>query len=215
MSLLASAKGGSGDFAMTPEGTYIARCFKIIDLGTQKGSEAFGGKEQHKVMVSWELLDDVKMDDGRPFSVSQFYTMSLHEKATLRRDLEAWRGRKFTDEELDGFDLKTVLGAYCMLQVVHSADGKYANVNAIMAHKGDKPTAVNPNVSFDLDEPDMTIFDSFGDGLKLKIQASPEWEMLQRKAEAPVIAAANDKFPVEDTSSTFDGDKINLDDIPF
>lgn len=211
MGLTATATGG-GDFAITPEGTYIARCYKIIDLGTQKGSEAYGGKEQHKVMISWELLDkDVKMEDGRPFSVSQFYTMSLHEKATLRKDLEAWRGKKFTDDELAGFDLKNVLGVYCMLQVVHSPDGKYANVNAIMSYKGDKPEEVNPNVSFDLDEPDMQVFDTFGDGLKAKIMASPEWQMLQRKAEAPVVKEASEQFPADD----FGNEPVNLDDIPF
>src|ERR1700757_2472795 len=100
MGLTATDKGGQ-DFEMTPEGVYTARCYRIIDLGTQKGAEQFGGKEQHKVMVSWELVgtDDPKMQEGdnrgKPFSIHKRYTVSLSEKASLRADLEAWRGKKF------------------------------------------------------------------------------------------------------------------------
>ena len=35
-----------------------------------------------------------QMSDGRPFTISKRYTWSTHEKATLRKDLEAWRGVK-------------------------------------------------------------------------------------------------------------------------
>ena len=159
-------------------------------------------------MVSWELLDGTKMADGRPFSVSQFYTVSLHEKSKLRADLEAWRGRKFTATELDGFDLGTVIGAYCMIQVVHDETGKYANVQTIMAYKGEKPPAVNPNVVFDIDEPDMAVFDSFSDNMKGKIMSAPEWN---KNKQAPTPSAEKkDDVVIEDT-----GETINLDEIPF
>ena len=59
------------------------------------------------------------------------YTLSLHENAALRRDLQSWRGRAFTETELAGFDLKTVLGVPCMITLVHSPDGKYANIQAV------------------------------------------------------------------------------------
>lgn len=142
MSLLAKESGGT-DFEMTPEGVYTGRCYKMIDLGTQTTTGQFGTKDQHKIMVSWELIgkDDPRMEDGRPFSVTQWYTVSLHEKSKLRADLEAWRGKKFTAEELEGFDLSNVLGAYCMIQVVHDQTGKYANVQSIMAYKGTKRNA--------------------------------------------------------------------------
>jgi hypothetical protein len=170
------AKNGASEFEMTPEGTYIGRCYKIIDLGTQTTTGQFGTKSQHKVMISWELLDDkIKMADGRPYAVTQWYTVSLHEKSQLRKDLEAWRGRRFSDEELEGFDLKNVLGTYCMIQIVHSPDGKYANVNAIMSYRGPKPTPVNENVIFDIDSPDMAVFEAMSDNMKEKIRSAPEW----------------------------------------
>lgn len=210
MGLTATDKGGA-DFEMTPEGQYVARCYKIIDMGTQTSTGQFGTKEQHKVMVSWELLSDPKMEDGRPFSVNQFYTVSLHEKAKLRADLESWRGKKFTATELEGFDLATVIGAYCQIQVVHSEDGKYANVQTIMAYKGDKPVPVNPNVVFDIDQPDMKVFDSLSDNMKTKIQSAPEWGGSTAPAK-PSAAVADKDVIIEDINPE---EEINLDDIPF
>ena len=212
MSFIASDKGGV-EFEMTPAGQYVARCYKLIDMGTQTTTGQFGTKEQHKIMVSWELFDDdVKMEDGRPFSVSQFYTVSLHEKAKLRADLESWRGRKFTVEELEGFDISSVLGAYCMIQVVHSEDGKYANVQTIMAYKGDKPKPVNPDVLFDIDNPDMDVFNSLSDNMKAKIMGAPEWQDRPKKNEEEAPSPADKPDVVVEP---VDGEEISLSDIPF
>ncbi len=208
MSLTATDKGGS-EFEMTPEGTYIARCYKIIDLGTQTTTGMFGTKEQHKVMVSWELFgmdENIFMKDGRPYSVTQWYTVSLHEKSKLRADLEAWRGKKFTKEELDGFDLGNVLNSYCMIQVVHDESGKYANVNSIMSYKGKKPDAVNPNVVFDIDEPDMEVFNAMSDNMKAKITAAPEWKSAGKIEK---------EEPQDEVITDVGNEPINLDDIPF
>lgn len=208
MGLTATDKGG--DFELTPEDVYTARCYRIIDLGTQKGSEAFGGKEQHKVMISWELLDGQKMKDGRPFSVHQRYTVSLNEKAKLRQDLEAWRGKKFTNDELKGFDLSNVLGSYCTIQVVHDETGKYANINSIMAFRGDKPEPVNPDLAFDIDEPDMQIFDGLSDSLKGIIMQAPEWSD-KNKPMAPTKKPIKEDVVIDDIGD----EPIRLEDIPY
>lgn len=199
----------NGEYEITPEGVFIARCIKLIDMGTQTTTGQFGTKTQRKIMVQWELLDDeVKMQDGRPYAATQFYTASLHEKAQLRKDLEAWRGKKFTDEELEGFDLKNVLGTYCQIQIVHSSDGQYANVNAIMSYKGDKPEGVNELVHFDLDELDEKVFDSLSEKMQAKIKNTPEWEALKKEVTVP-----------EDTKDVviddFDDKPIDLSEIPF
>ena len=205
MSLTVKATGG-GDFELTPEGAYIARCIKVIDLGTQTTTGQYGTKSQKKVMVTWELLDDdVKMKDGKPFAANQFYTASLHEKSQLRKDLEAWRGKKFTDDELAGFDLNNVLGTYCYLQVVHSADGQYANINSIMSYKGDKPQGVNEPVAFDISNPNMDVFNSFSDKMREKIQNTPEWQDRQKVL---------DQF-VPDEVVEDDNSPIDLNEIPL
>lgn len=215
MSLTVKASGGT-EFELTPEGGYTGRCIKVIDLGTQTSTGQFGTKQQKKVMITWELLDDeVKMADGRPYSVNQFYTASLHEKAQLRKDLEAWRGKKFTELELEGFDLKDILGAYCMIQIVHSADGQYANVNALMSYKGDKPEGINELVLFDISNPDMKIFDSFSDKMKAKISSTPEWEELKNVADIMLgdthEDSGFDKF--QKVGKSFKGDELSIDDL--
>lgn len=203
MSLTVS-QGSQQEFEITPEGTYIARCFKVIDLGTQTVEWMGEKKFQKKILVSWELLDpETKMKDSRPFAVTKKYTASLHEKSQLRKDLQNWRGKRFTDEELGGFSLKNILGTYCQIQVVHteSNGNTYANVDAIMSTR-EKPEGVNPLVNFDIDEPDMKVLESLSERLRGMIEASPEWRAKNASVEAEEVHVPGDE-------------PINLDDIPF
>jgi len=127
MSLTASESGG-GDFTPVAEGTHIARCVRIIDLGLQPGSPQYPDAKQ-KVLFVWEVPAEKEHD--QPGLLMKRYTLSLHKKAGLRADLESWRGRAFTDAELKGFALRNVLDAPCMIAVVHSPDGKFANVRSV------------------------------------------------------------------------------------
>lgn len=123
------ARAPESKFTPAPEGLHQAVCVDVHDLGMVK--TAWGDKA--KVLLIWQL--DALDETGRRFQIRQQYTLSLSEKANLRRDLECWRGRKFTDEELQGFDLEKLLGANCQLQVVHnlSDEGRvFANVQAIV-----------------------------------------------------------------------------------
>lgn len=178
MGLTATKKGS--DFEMTPEGVHPARCYRVIDLGTQTTEWNGQKKKAHKVMLGWELLGDERMADGRPFSISKRYTVSTHEKGNLRKDLESWRGKKFTPDEEAQFEIKNVLGAYCLLNVTHNTGGDgntYANIAAIMPlpKSMGKPQAVNANQLFDLDDRDMELYESFSDKLKATIAAADEW----------------------------------------
>lgn len=123
-----------GNFTPPPAGTHMAVCYRVIDLGTQQGQYMGQAKRQRKIVVSWELSDE-KMEDGRPFTVHQRYTLSSHEKSRLRQDLEAWRGAPFKDSDFgpDGFHLAKLLDVPCMLTIIHEAkDGNtYANIRAI------------------------------------------------------------------------------------
>ena len=192
MSFIVEDKGGN--FERCPAGMHLARCYRIIDLGTQKSEYMGQVKYQHKIMIGWEIHgmnDDgttIIMQDGRPFSIFKNYTLSWSDKANLRLDLQSWRGKPFTQEEMRRFDLKNVLGAFCMLNVIDrpSADGSktYSNVNGVtpvpaMIKQNGLPAAVNKNELFNIAEPDMEMFNGFTDNLKQKITSSPEWEKLQ------------------------------------
>lgn len=133
MSIIARDSGNK-DFEPAPEGMYPAVCCDVVDRGIV--TTAWG--TSHKVQIRWQLDGNEAgiRDDGKPWLVVRQFTLSLHEKATLRKFLESWRGRRFTDQELkDGFDLERLLNVPCILQVIHdmSADGKtYANVQNVM-----------------------------------------------------------------------------------
>jgi hypothetical protein len=118
-SLLRRLGGKNSDYIPAPEGTFSAVCCDVVDLGMLEVT--FGGKtkEQHKIWIVWQIEE--VMADNRPYTVRKRYTLSLHEKASLRKDLESWRGRAFTASELEGFDVETVLGVACMLNVIHAA----------------------------------------------------------------------------------------------
>jgi len=181
MSLTVNAgNGGGGDFEQCPAGSFAARCYQIIDLGHQTFEWKGEAKVAPKVRITWELNEP--MQDGRPFSISREYTASIGDKANLRKDLEAWRGRPFTATELQNFSLENVLGAPCLLGVVHkpSKDGSkvYANVGSIMAlPKGMAcPELVNPAVKFDIGTFDQKVFDGLSSYVQKKILMSKELE---------------------------------------
>jgi len=219
MSFFVEDRGGN--FERCPAGMHLARCYRIVDLGTQKSEYMGQVKFLHKIMLGWEIHgmnDDgssIKMMDGRPFGIFKNYTLSWSEKANLRLDLQSWRGKPFTQEEMRKFDLKNVLGAWCMLNVIERAgqDNKmYTNVAGVtpvpaMIKQNGLPAMVNPNELFKIDEPNMEMFNKFSDHLKAKIASSPEWQKLQGKtpAPAPQPQGAPAKPALDDDS----------DDIPF
>lgn len=188
MGLTASDSGG-GNFKRMPAGAHIARCFSVADLGTHTTNGQYGEKTNRKIRIAWEVFGDDENDqqltvelDGKtmPLTINKTYTLSLAEKAALRKDLSAWRGRDFNVEELKAFDVTSILGAYCMLNVtISESNGKtYANVAGISPlHKTmAKPAPAHANQLFDLDSPDMAVFNAFYEGLQDYIMESPEWK---------------------------------------
>lgn len=181
------AKASSGeDFAIPEAGAVVGRCYMVADLGTQDTTFKGTPKKAHKILLSWELAQT--MDDGRPFSISSRYTLSLFDQAILRQHLESWRGKSFTDEELAGFDVKNVLGKYCLLSIVHNKEGDktYANVKGIMpVPKGmEKPGAVNKDVYFDVDIGDLSTIPEWVQNV---VKKSDEWKA---RGAAPALKSA-------------------------
>jgi hypothetical protein len=170
MALKVSESGGQ-DFKQPTAGTHVARCIRIIDLGIQPGEWKGKPIQRHQILVTWELPNEL-MDDGRPFVVSRFYTASLSEKANLRKDLEAWRNRAFTDAELESFDTAKILGQPCMLSLVAKKDSNKVKVGTVMAlPKGTQvPPATNDVWAFDLDDYTQEQWNSLSPGIKAMIE---------------------------------------------
>lgn len=179
---------GGGDFEQPPIGTHVARCVKLIDIGTQQGE--YQGKATYKrqVIIGWELPNELMTEGeyaGKPFTVSKFYTASLGEKANLRADLKNWRGRDFTDQELAGFDAKNILGKPCMLSLTTNEKGKVRVTGVMALPKGTNvPDQINATVFFSLEPQDFSneSFEALSDGIKKMIKVSPEYQEVSNPA---------------------------------
>ena len=207
------------NFKPVPAGMHLARCYRIIDLGTQKNEYEGKVSYSRKLKIVWEIHgndDDGKpivTDKNEPMIITKDYTMSWNEKATLRKDLQSWRGKPFTEEEQKRFDIKSVLDRWCMINVAHkprkNGDGVYANVVAITPVPSaikvvGMPPGHNKCAIFQISEPDMELFNSFGKFLKETIEASPEWKAVSGRAAQPA-KQSNPEDPLDGMDS----------DIPF
>lgn len=185
MSLKASAKSGTVS-TPAPAGAHVARCVRVIDLGTQISDGQYGVKVQPKLMLTWELPNELHVfseDKGEePFVVSQEYTLSLGEKAKLRAHLQAWRGKPFTNEELEGFDVAKLAGVTCTLNIIHVVSEKNGNIYANIASiapmmKGLAcPPAILPVIVYDITEKRSKKFETLPEWVRNKISACNEWK---------------------------------------
>lgn len=123
------SKGSS--FVPCPAGPHSAVCVDVVDLGMVP-NKFKNGQKQHRCRLVWQVAEN--NEEGKPFLVQKTYTASLHEKAILRKDLESWRGRPFSDQEAEGFDVEVLLLKPCLLNVQHNEKGGsvYADVTSIM-----------------------------------------------------------------------------------
>lgn len=170
MAIIVSANEG-GSYTPIEEGTYIALCYGLVDIGDVY-SEKFD-KAVPKFMILWELVGAGTVTvDGREYnrSVSNSYSKSLNPKSNLRKDLRAWRGREFTEDELKRFDMVNILSAPCQIQIINAtSNGKtYSNIAAIMNLPKGMPKPVHTHDVVHWDFEDNTI----GDEAWEKI---PEW----------------------------------------
>lgn len=197
-----------GDFKEPEAGRWLGICVQIIDLGTQ--TDSWQGKITHKriVRIGWELPDQ-KMDDGRPMIVMRRYTSSIGKRSNLRRDLEAWRGKPFTKEEEEEFNLVKVLGKACDVILTPSESGRIKVTSLVPLKKGTKiPKPQNPLIAFDLDAFDKQAFAALSEKTQEVIRESAEWKAMN---------GSQDDAPEDgDASAAEAGHEPDADDdMPF
>jgi hypothetical protein len=204
---------------LIPAGNYIARCYSMIQIGTV--TEVIEGtpKTMSKVRIGWELPTETKVfkeERGpEPLVISKEYTLSMNEKANLRKALASWRGKDFTEEEAKKFDVSKLLGASCMLNVIHkpAKSGKtYEEIGSIspMPKGVECPAAINKPQVLEYDNWNEALFQSLPDFIKDKIKTSEEY----RKMAEPTHTALD---PIVDPNNEeLDPFKeIPQDDVPF
>jgi hypothetical protein len=187
MAITATNTGGT-NYTPIEAGNYVARCYQMVQIGTVVENILGENKTMNKVRLSWELPTELKVfkeENGeQPYSLSKEFTLSLHEKATLRKFLAGWRGKDFTDEESKAFDITVLVGKECMLNIIHkeSKQGKiFAEISSISTlPKGMKcPIAINKPFILSYDAFDEEKFNILPDFIKDKMKTSAEFKALK------------------------------------
>lgn len=191
MALIAKKTGS--DYPPIEGGTYQAVCYSVVDLGTQF-NEHFN-KSLHKVIITWEIPElriEIEKDNKKqdlPRAISKIYTLSLHEKSNLCKDLVAWRGKSFTTEELEGFDVLTILGANCLLQIIQEERGgtTYANVAGVSKLMKNMPKVKSESdaVTYEMKTDGWDIPEKVPDWIQQMIKKSIEYKTFHDEEKPP------------------------------
>jgi len=218
MALIATNEGHAEPIE---QGNYQAVCYSVINLGTQHWVYQGKPNKGRKILITWEIpelrieweKDGVKMNG--PKVIGKEYTLSLSDKANLRKDLKSWRGKDFTAEELKGFDLFTVIGANCLLQIIHNDKG-YAQISTVSGLvKGmARVKPENPVIKYDMTGDPTNIPAEIPTWIAEKIKKSDEYLMVSKNKQNPAFTqSAVDDAPPPSEDDAF-GMNAN-DDIPF
>lgn len=128
------AKGSESKFKAHDEGQYIGVCVDTIDLG-QKVSD-FPGETPYLVPVCALVYrtGEKNAELGTYIDVAREFTVSMSDRSNLRKYLEQWRGKAYTEEQIKaGVPLHRLTGNAGLLTIAHRKSGKgrvYANITA-------------------------------------------------------------------------------------
>lgn len=199
-----------------PAGTYLARCYSMVHLGTHDDEYQGRPRKSNKVRITWELPTELKVfnpEKGeQPMVVSKEFTLSMSEKSNLRAFLTSWRGKPFTAEEASCFDITKLLGVPCQLSIIHEPSKKdpsrmYERISSISSvMKGVTcPAQINPTFMFSLEAFDPNTFAALPDWLKDIVRNSDEYKALSAPAEQPQVAQSDSPVSLVD----------DMEELPF
>lgn len=127
----------SASWAKATEGQAQCVLVDVINLGIHQESYMGGPpKMTHKCALVWQI-DEVNPDTGKRFEMSKEFTVSMSEKANLRKFLGMWRGKSYTDEEaMEGAPLHKLYAVNGLMQIEHkqsksNPDRTYANIVSV------------------------------------------------------------------------------------
>lgn len=184
--IIATNKGGTS-LPLIAAGTYPARCYSMVYIGAVPTS--FQGTEsiKERIRVTWELPTEMHVfkegEPAMPRVISKEYTLSLHENATLRHQLKAWRGKDFTNEEAAKFNIAKLVGKTCTLTIGHKTgkDGNtYVEITGIGPYMKGMPEyrQFNPSFILTYQNWDWDAFNSLPKFIREKMETSKEYKAM-------------------------------------
>lgn len=126
-----NARGSDSKFKPHEPGQFAAICADVIDLGDKVESYQ---NQPAKLTHKCALVFITRNETGETAEIGREFTVSMGDKANLRKFLEQWRGRKYDQEQVEqGVPLHKLEGQAALLTISHttSSQGKtYANITA-------------------------------------------------------------------------------------
>jgi hypothetical protein len=179
----------------------MAVCVGVIDLGEQY-SDMFKNYS-NKCMIVWELPGETIEIDGeqKPRQLSKEFTISSSNKSNLRKFIESWNGKNYSDDEFMDLDVFDQIGKPCQLNVVLNSTGEYANVDNIMPiPRGfPAPTTETPPIKWDIEAWNDEVFKSLPEWIQEKIKKSTQYQKdhaPETTVEVKAPAAAGGECPI-------------------
>jgi hypothetical protein len=231
---------GGGDRVEQPEleaGVYPARVVQIIDFGLQP-QRAYQGKEKspaYEIQVTYELVDVFMVDeDGNEIEDKPRWISETFPIYSLEADMakSTKRYNALDPDCVHDGDFSLLLDTPCNVTLVINKKGDkvYTNVASVGAMRprdaAKCPELVNEAKFFDLDSPDLAVFNSLPKWIQEKITSNLEFKgskldvllgdapaQEEEKKEKPARKPRKQEAPVEDDEPAFDPDED--EDSPY
>lgn len=173
-------------FDPVPEGSHVARLYRLIHIGTVETIYMGEPKMAYKIRLEFEFPNETQEfregEGQKPYSLGMDITLSMHKKAKLRPIVEGMIGTSLSDPEAYAFDIEQLVGKECMATVKHmekkDGSGKFAKIDGIApVPKGMKvPKQVNASKILNYEDWNQEIFDELPQWMKEKIGATSEYQ---------------------------------------
>ncbi len=198
-----TATAKAATFTPHPEGQFAARCVDVINFGEKV--ETYPGKPERlvsKVGIVFRT-GETNPENGEYIDVLREFTVSMFETANLRQFLEAWRGRTYSNDEVEaGAPLHKLHSVPALLTIEHKKSNKgraYANIKAISGLPK-QMTSAAPSIE-GYERPKYIE--------ERKAEYAKEAQAYRARVNAPSSKQSGDGF--EEFPAAMDGD----DDLPF
>lgn len=166
---------------LLPADNYMARCCKIVHIGTSEFEKNGSTYELNKAVLFFEILGS----EG-PFIADREVVLNTAKDSDFRKLLNGWRGQDLTDEEADSFDITVLLDKPCMVNIGHKTirwDGGSFETEEVLGISKKPGTMTFPAgkiapVILDYDNWSKEVFDGLPQRYKKKITNSKEYKAL-------------------------------------
>jgi hypothetical protein len=151
-----TARGSESKFRPHNEGQFVGQCVDVIDLGEKV--QDFPGTPKYLAPTCALVFRTGERNEqtGECIDIAREFTVSMGDKANLRKFLEQWRGKPYTSDQIkEGVPLHKLTSNHGLLTVAHKQSGAgktYANITACVGIPKQMQSAVTSYTDYVRDE---------------------------------------------------------------